>query len=48
MKEPEDRYLAVVENHALIGASTITLMKLKHIFVKWWRSHAWMSPPRLL
>ena len=33
MKAPEDKYLAVAENHALIDASTITLMKLEHMYV---------------
>jgi len=33
MKENEDRYVAVVERHALLASSTITLMKHKHIYV---------------
>jgi len=34
MKEQEDRYLVVIENRAFIGASTITLVKLKHILLQ--------------
>jgi len=30
MREHENRYIAVVENRTLDGASTITLMKRKH------------------
>jgi len=33
MKEHEDRYEAVIENHVLDGATTITLMKPKHRYV---------------
>jgi len=33
MKEQEDRYMAVVEKHTLVGASTITLMKHKQICI---------------
>jgi len=31
MKEHEDKYVAVIEQHALVGANTITLMIHKRV-----------------